>query len=278
MKHYEEAIYEEAMSSLNSSSSSHPPHHLPSGPKPPLRRPKPYQIKNWFKLFIHFNYLAGFLYAFYYFVTTPRSSQMFVRRLWAYECWLILSFYGLFIYLFYLEKSALDEERGLFRFMKIRATALIEAGKDELLTWFDQIAAEPQQYQFKTHQGVSIESGSLTEPGSVFTTQEKFLGITLKLRFTVTAADPALGLEFKLITPGLSWLGIRGRFDYQLLEPKLIRLDLTIFNHPSTFLKRIVSGAFYLSPLRLLVARQISREVRFIRRGVEEFEGCKVDI
>ncbi len=250
-----------------------------SNPKPQSKRSanttrfksirKAERFKQFFKVFINVNYIAGFLYAFYFFITTPRGTQLFQRRLWAYECWLILTGYGVFIYLFYLEKSALEGQRGLFRFMRIQANTFIKASKDQLLVWFDKIASRPELYQFDSHAGVRVEQGSLIKPGSLFTTREQFLGIELKLKFEVTAVKENK-LEFKLLNPRLKWLGIRGRFDYQQLDQNLIKLSLTIFNHPQTAVKRFLSAAFYLSPVRILVAQQIKKEVEFIAQEVEQ--------
>ena len=62
------------------------------------------KIKKYFYLFIHINFLSGFFYAFFHFLTTPRSIFL-SRRLWAYECWIIISFYSLFIYLIFLDEG-----------------------------------------------------------------------------------------------------------------------------------------------------------------------------
>ncbi len=235
-----------------------------------IRRFKPDVIKRNFKIFINLNYIAGFLYAFYFFATTPRKEEMLTRRLWAYECWLILSFYGLFIYLFYLERSALEGRRGLFRFMKIQAVRLINVSKQELIKWFESISDEPDKYSFDSHQGIEIVSGKLTQKDAEFKTQEQFAGFNIDLKFKVTKVDQSRGFEFKLLNPFLEWLGVRGAFVIKALDKEVTRLELIIFNHPSRFFKRIISGLFYLSPLRLLIAHQISKEVNFIARQVED--------
>jgi len=49
-------------------------------------------------MFIHVNFITGLLYAFWHFIDTPKSI-MEIRRLWAYESWVIGSFYCLFVYL-----------------------------------------------------------------------------------------------------------------------------------------------------------------------------------
>ncbi|KKU87363.1 hypothetical protein A3A64_03170 [Candidatus Gottesmanbacteria bacterium RIFCSPLOWO2_01_FULL_48_11] len=55
-------------------------------------------VKRYFFLTIHLVFLASILYAFYHFLRTPRIDAV-NRRLWAYENWIIVSFYGLFVYL-----------------------------------------------------------------------------------------------------------------------------------------------------------------------------------
>ncbi|MBD3250041.1 MAG: hypothetical protein GF381_00495 [Candidatus Pacebacteria bacterium] len=234
---------------------------------------KPYCVKKYFKLFINLNYLFGFGYAFYFFITTPRKGAVLVRRLWAYECWLILSFYGLFIYLFYLEKSALERHRGLGRFLSIQALELTQASSQDLKDYFQNIAARPDQYSFKTHQGITPVSGRIDQPGSVFKTQEKFAGLTLELTFRtleVDQSDPIKSFVFELIEPGfLNWLNLQGKFAFSQLDRNLTKLSLTIFNRPDNFFARIASTLFYLSPIRIVISRQINREVKFICQQVE---------
>jgi hypothetical protein len=235
-----------------------------------IRKPRPDAAKRNFKIFINVNYILGFLYAFYFFITTPRNTEMAARRLWAYECWIILSFYGLFIYLFYLEKSALEGQRGLFRFMKIQANRLINVSKQELIDWFQYISQNPDKYSFESHLGIKVEEGDLMTKGSIFTTQEKFAGVVVSLRFKVTKVDPKRGFEFKVLNPLAAWLGLRGAFVVKALDEEVTRLELIVFNHPAQVLKRLVSGLFYLSPVRILIARQIAKEVKFIAEQVED--------
>ncbi|MBN1168376.1 hypothetical protein JXA63_00645 [Candidatus Woesebacteria bacterium] len=54
--------------------------------------------------FIHTFFISGIFYAFAKFIRTPRI-EMFQRRLWAYENWIIISFYLLFVYLILTEKE-----------------------------------------------------------------------------------------------------------------------------------------------------------------------------
>jgi len=62
------------------------------------------ELKRYFYFFIHLNFIAGFSYAFWHFINTPRSVFLH-RRLWAYESWIIISFYCLFVYLILMEKE-----------------------------------------------------------------------------------------------------------------------------------------------------------------------------
>ncbi len=230
-----------------------------------------YQVKRYFKIFININYIFGFLYAFYFYIRSPRTTQMFERRLWAFECWAILSFYGLFIYLFFLEKSALEGQRGLYRFSQIQARGVIDASVEKVIAWFKFLEKNPKKYQFNTHQGVEILSGSLTKPGSIFATREIFFGVTIRLKFRVTKVKNTQ-FEFEVIAP--KWLrkmGIKGKFLLVPVSKSQTILQLMVFNETKNFLLRVISTLFlYLSPVRLIVATQISREVGFIKKQVEK--------
>lgn len=50
-------------------------------------------------------FLVGLFYAFGNFIVTSRKFDFFERRLWAYESWIIFSFYALFLFLTLLEKE-----------------------------------------------------------------------------------------------------------------------------------------------------------------------------
>jgi len=233
-------------------------------------KPKPYQLKRYFKLFINVNYIAGFLYAFYFYLTSPRATQMFERRLWALECWVILSLYGIFIYLFYVEKSAL-ESQGLFRFTQIQAKCLINASMERVENWFKQLEKDPKLYRFDTHQGVEVVEGNLSQVGSVFTTKESFLGIMIELKFKVSKVTKN-SYEFVVISPGwLKKLEVMGKFALLPVTKNQTILQLLVFNKTNSFFSRIVSMLFlYLSPVRLLIAKQIDKEVRLVKEGVEK--------
>ena len=60
--------------------------------------------KRYFYLALHLLFLSGLLYAFNHFITTPKIDYL-QRRLWAYENWIIFSFYALFLYLTLTERQ-----------------------------------------------------------------------------------------------------------------------------------------------------------------------------
>lgn len=53
---------------------------------------------------LHTFFITGIFYAFAKFIQTPRI-EVYQRRLWAYENWIIISFYLLFVYLILTEKE-----------------------------------------------------------------------------------------------------------------------------------------------------------------------------
>lgn len=60
--------------------------------------------KKLYYFIIHSLYIISIFYAFWHFINTPRSDIL-PRRLWAYENWIIISFYLLFVYLVLTEKD-----------------------------------------------------------------------------------------------------------------------------------------------------------------------------
>jgi hypothetical protein len=80
------------------------------------------KLKQRFYFFIHANYLLGLFYALTRFLSTPRT--VFAnRRLWAYEFWIILSFYLILFYLILIEK---EKAASVFkRFQKILGANLL---------------------------------------------------------------------------------------------------------------------------------------------------------
>jgi len=62
------------------------------------------KLKKVFYLVLHLNFISGFFYAFWHFIQTPKEVFLH-RRMWAYETWIIMSFYFLFVFLILMEKE-----------------------------------------------------------------------------------------------------------------------------------------------------------------------------
>lgn len=71
------------------------------------------KAKKFYYFVLHVFFISGILYAFEKFISTPRI-EILQRRLWAYENWIIMSFYLLFVYL------TLTEKEGRFKKAKHR--------------------------------------------------------------------------------------------------------------------------------------------------------------
>ena len=62
------------------------------------------KLRRYFYFGLHLLFLSGLGYAFENFMRTPRINLM-ERRLWAYENWIILSFYALFVWLTLMDQN-----------------------------------------------------------------------------------------------------------------------------------------------------------------------------
>jgi hypothetical protein len=62
------------------------------------------KAKKFYYFLLHAFFITGILYAFRQFIRTPRI-EILQRRLWAYENWIIMSFYLLFVYLTLTERE-----------------------------------------------------------------------------------------------------------------------------------------------------------------------------
>ena len=58
---------------------------------------------------IHLNFIIGIIYAFFHYAINPRRTKMFARRLWAYETWIIMSFYIIFCIIRIFEERLINE-------------------------------------------------------------------------------------------------------------------------------------------------------------------------
>ncbi len=83
------------------------------------------KIKQFFYGAIHITFVSSILYAFYHFVRTPRIFIV-TRRMWAYEFWIIISFYALFIYLILTDREGrLKRREVLEKFQRILRVNLL---------------------------------------------------------------------------------------------------------------------------------------------------------
>jgi hypothetical protein len=230
-----------------------------------MKRPKIKYLKiskkNFIK-FIHLNFTAGIFYAFYHFIRTPKNVDMAARRLWAAETWIVFTLYSIFIYLFIIEADAESGEAVIYELFKIRRSIETNKPKKDVVKVFEFIAKNPEKYKFTTHKGIFPLSGPLTDSGSTFYTQEVFLHIPVTLTFrTMETTDTSF--EFKLIKP-LKNLEIIGEFKVEKMQAKKSKLYLTIYSKNRSFFNHIALGIIFITPIRMLIARQIMHELKFI--------------
>jgi hypothetical protein len=236
-----------------------------------MKKPKIRKItikKKHFKTFIHLNFITGVLYAFYHYIRTPKSVDMATRRLWAAETWIIFTLYSIFIYLFSLEIATEDGEPILRKLFKIKRHITIRKPKEEIIRVFDYIKENPDKYSFKTHQGIFPVKGNLTESGSIFQTKERFAFLPITLTFS-TLGKTEDSFEFKLIKP-LKNLEIVGEFKVKEITKEKSQLFLSVFSENDYVINHIILAIIFISPVRIFIAKQLSRELRFIKGMVKE--------
>jgi len=212
--------------------------------------------------FIHLNFVTGILYAFYHFIRTPRSVDMADRRMWAAETWLLFTLYSVFLYLFIIETDAKNGEDLLHELFNIRRYIEIDKPGKKIVKVFEYLSKHPDKYKFATHVGVFPLTGKLDRPGSTFQTREVFLHILIALTFETTATS-GTSFEFRLIKP-LGGLEIRGEFLLKKTGSGKNRLYLIIFSDKRDWVSYIGLGIVFISPVRWLIARQITSELEFI--------------
>ena len=231
-----------------------------------MKKPKIKKItikKRHFKTFIHLNFIIGIIYAFYHYVRTPKSVDMYTRRLWAAETWIIFTLYSIFIYLFSIEIASEDGEPVLYRLFRIKRFVDIRKSKEEVKKTFDYIQQNPKKYSFDTHEGIFPVEGNLTQPGSLFKTKERFWYIPLTLTFT-TLGTSEEAFEFKLIKP-LKNLEIIGEFRLQKLQENKTRLFVTIYSENENILNHLALALIFITPIRTIISRQLKKELKFIK-------------
>lgn len=189
---------------------------------------------------------------------------METRRLWAAETWIVFTLYSIFIYLFSIEVASEDGEPILNKLFKIKKYITLQASPEEILAVFEKFEENPKSYSFRTHKGVTPVEGKLSEAGSVFETQEKFLLFPIKLRFK-TVAVKNTGFYFKLIKP-LGNLGIKGKFYTKRVDEEETRLYLGVYSKKEGVWEHFLLSIIFITPIRTLIGRQLGRELRFIKK------------
>jgi hypothetical protein len=221
-----------------------------------------------FKTFIHVNFIIGILYAFYHFIRTPKAVDMATRRMWAYETWIVFTLYSLFIYLFSLEVASEDGEPVLHKLFRIKKYIETDAKPTDLSEYFRSIEKNPQKYSFDTHQGVYPIEGNLSEKGAIFETREKFLFFPIRLKFeTLKTGDNFFA--FRLIEP-FKLLNIKGRFYIRETEEGSTNIYLAVYSKTAGMMEHIFLGLIFVSPIRILIRKQLKRELDFIKNEVEK--------
>ena len=140
--------------------------------------------------------------------------------------------------------------------------APVEAVRD----WFLSLQDHPERYAFETHGGFAFEKGGFGERGAEFTTRERFLLVTLELRFELTEVGER-AFSFRLLRPAA--LEIWGRFEIEEAGPGRSFLALRIGSESR-------AGQLLLRcyPVAASIHRQICGEVRHIKRSVEAVESA----
>lgn len=137
----------------------------------------------------------------------------------------------------------------------------VEAAKD----WFLSLEEHPERYSFDTHLGFEFEQGSFGQPGARFSTRETFLFLTIELLFELADVGERT-FSFSLVRP--SALGVWGRFEIEGADGDQSLLSLHIGSE--TRLGHLLLRCYLLARV---IHRQISAEVRHIRRSMERVHG-----
>lgn len=104
------------------------------------------------------------------------------------------------------------------------ARADIAVPLDYARSWFHELADHPERYAFDSHAGFTFTQGKFGEPGARFQTEERFAGVTLKLRFELTAVEEHR-FTFQLQKP---MQHIWGYFQLDALDEATTQLSLGV--------------------------------------------------
>jgi hypothetical protein len=146
----------------------------------------------------------------------------------------------------------------------LEAKARANVSKESARQWFMELETHPERYEFATHAGFEFIDGNFGEIGAQFQTEEKFIGLRIRLRFELTDVNDDQ-FNFQVLRPNLP---IWGTFSLERVSEHQTNVYLHIGSDRPF-------GSFVLNfPLiSLAIQRQIQREVDHIKSSMEKTDG-----
>jgi len=151
---------------------------------------------------------------------------------------------------------------------RITKKIFINASEKKVLDYFEHISKNPTDYSFETHAGIFPVKGDFTKSGAIFKTKEKFLNVPIELTFKTLNAKKKNSFDFQLIYP-FKRLDICGRFYHVKVSENKTWLQLSAFSKTTSILNCLLLIAVFIFPLRTIIARQLRKELRFIKKSIE---------
>ncbi len=145
----------------------------------------------------------------------------------------------------------------------LEASAELEATPEQVRRWFLSLKEHPDRYESETHAGFVFTEGSFGEPGARFETREQLAGMSVRLRFELTAVEEKR-FAFRLLRPPLA---VWGAFEIERTGVGDSLLSLLIGGK-----NRCAERILRLPLVRSAVQQQIQREVSHIRSSVERLQ------
>lgn len=140
------------------------------------------------------------------------------------------------------------------------AKAEIDRTLQQARRWFLELSDHPERYEFESHEGFKFTKGAFGEVGAKFETQERFMGLTQTLKFTLTEVGEQQ-FTFRLRQP---LTNVWGRFILNETSPNSTELRLEIGG--DTKLKRLV---LQMPGMSQAIRSQIQSEVEHIKASIE---------
>lgn len=154
--------------------------------------------------------------------------------------------------------------------MEISYSCNVKASSKDILDLFKLLSDDPTNYKMDSHEGVFPIEGRINEVGGIFETREKFLGVTIRLRFQTIEVSEESGFGFKVIKPSL-FSNLKGYYIFEEAKSSSIILTLRIMReNTSNIIKKIISGVLFIFPFKKLIERQITKEVLMVKDLVEQ--------